>query len=149
MLCVCGYFFTFSILFVVPFSFVVGRSMAVLNCTFSILHRSFLLCSVENCFVVLRHVLYLLSGTLEGLCCMIVTSCLLRRQMGEKVPSNLRKMRKFRSSCSCKKCHQGHCFPFVHSLISSDSISGQQRRIPTRERNRLRSRNAPSLSAHD
>ena len=38
----------------------------------------------------------------------------------------MRKMRRFRSSCACVKYH-GLCFPFIHSVVSNDSVSGQRR----------------------
>ena len=38
----------------------------------------------------------------------------------EKVSSNMRKRRRFRSSCACAKYHMGLCSPFIHSVISSD-----------------------------
>ena len=40
-------------------------------------------------------------------------------QMGyvkQKRPSNMRKMREFRSYCACAKYHPGHCSPFIHSV---------------------------------
>ena len=40
----------------------------------------------------------------------------------EKVPSNMRKMSRFKSSCAK---HLGLCSPFIHSLVSNDSFSGQ------------------------
>ena len=40
-----------------------------------------------------------------------------------KAPSNMRKMRRFRSSCACAKHHSGHCSPFIHSIVSNASIS--------------------------
>ena len=43
----------------------------------------------------------------------------------ENMPSNMCKMRRFRSSCSCAKCHLGLYSPFVHSVVSSDYVSGQ------------------------
>ena len=42
----------------------------------------------------------------------------------EKVPSN---MRRFRSSCTCTNHHPGLCSPFIHSVVSNNSVSGQGR----------------------
>ena len=41
--------------------------------------------------------------------------------------SNMRKMRRTRSSCVCAKYHLGLCSPFIHSVVSIDSVSGQWR----------------------
>ena len=43
----------------------------------------------------------------------------------KKLSSNMCKLHRFRSSCACPKIHTGHCSPFIHSVVSSDSISGQ------------------------
>ena len=43
----------------------------------------------------------------------------------EKIPSNMHKMLRFRSSCTCSKYHPVPCSLFIHSVVSSDSISGQ------------------------
>ena len=29
-------------------------------------------------------------------------------------------------SCACAKCHPGLCSPFIHSVVSNDSVSGQR-----------------------
>ena len=36
-------------------------------------------------------------------------------------------MRRFRLSCACANYHRSLCSPFVHSLVSNDSVSGQWR----------------------
>ena len=43
----------------------------------------------------------------------------------EKEPSNMRKMHRFRSSCTYAKYHLGLCSPCIHSLVFNDSVSGQ------------------------
>ena len=43
------------------------------------------------------------------------------------VPLSMRKMRWFRSFCACAKYHLVICLPFIHSVVSNDSVSGQQR----------------------
>ena len=48
----------------------------------------------------------------------------------EKVPANISKMRRFRSSCACEKYHPGLCSPIKHSVVYNDSISGQWRPWP-------------------
>ena len=45
----------------------------------------------------------------------------------EKVPSNIRRMRKFRSSYSCAMYHPGLCSLLIHSIVSNDSVSGRWR----------------------
>ena len=35
------------------------------------------------------------------------------------------KMCRFRSSCTCSKYHPGFCSPFIYSVVSNDSVSGQ------------------------
>ena len=45
----------------------------------------------------------------------------------EKLSSNMRKMRTFRSSCECAKYHPGLCSPFILSVVANDSVSGQWR----------------------
>ena len=45
----------------------------------------------------------------------------------EKVPSKMRKMRRFRSSRECAAYHPGLCAPFIHSVEANDSVSGQRR----------------------
>ena len=47
--------------------------------------------------------------------------------ISENVPSNTRKMRRLGSSCPCAKYHPGLCSPFMHSVVSNDSVSGQER----------------------
>ena len=45
----------------------------------------------------------------------------------KNMPSNLRKMRRFRSSWACAKYHPGRfSSPFIHSTISNDSFSGHR-----------------------
>ena len=34
-------------------------------------------------------------------------------------------MRKFRSPCACAKYHPGLCSPFIHFVVSNESVSGQ------------------------
>ena len=45
----------------------------------------------------------------------------------EKVPSNMRKLCRFSSSCPCAKYHPGLRSPFIHSVVSNYSVSGQWR----------------------
>ena len=45
----------------------------------------------------------------------------------EKVPLNMHKMDRFRSFCACAKYHLGLCSPFIHFVVSNDSVSGQQK----------------------
>ena len=35
------------------------------------------------------------------------------------------KMHRFRSSCACAKYHPGLCSPFIHSVVSNESVNGQ------------------------
>ena len=42
-----------------------------------------------------------------------------------KVPLN--KICRFRSSCACPKYHLGLCSPFIHSVVSNESVSWQWR----------------------
>ena len=52
--------------------------------------------------------------------------CNIRRAApSENVPSNMRKMRRFRPFYACAKCHPGICSPFIHSKVSNESVSGQ------------------------
>ena len=44
-----------------------------------------------------------------------------------KFPSNMCRTRRLRLSCSCAKYHPGLCPPFIHCVISNDSVSGQWR----------------------
>ena len=44
----------------------------------------------------------------------------------ENVPSNMHKMRRFKSFCACLKYDPGHCSSFIHSVVSNDSVSGQR-----------------------
>ena len=39
----------------------------------------------------------------------------------------MRKMRRFRSSCACVKYHPGFYSPFIHSVVSNDSVSWKWR----------------------
>ena len=41
----------------------------------------------------------------------------------KKVPLNICKNSRFRSSCA--KYHPGLCSPFIHSVVANDSVSGQ------------------------
>ena len=43
----------------------------------------------------------------------------------EKMPSNMRKMRRFRSCCACAKYHSGLSSPVKHSVVSNDSVGEQ------------------------
>ena len=45
----------------------------------------------------------------------------------ENVPSSMRKVYNFKLSCTCAKSHAGICSPFMHFIVSNDSVSGQQR----------------------
>ena len=40
-------------------------------------------------------------------------------------------MRKFRLSCSCAGYHPGLCSPFLHSVVSNDSVGGEWRLCQT------------------
>ena len=40
----------------------------------------------------------------------------------QKSALNIHKMCRFRSSCACVKYHQGLCSPFIHSVLSDDSV---------------------------
>ena len=51
----------------------------------------------------------------------------IRAASGEKVPSNMRKMRTSRSSYECAKYHPGISSPFLYFVVSNDSVSGQRR----------------------
>ena len=42
-----------------------------------------------------------------------------------KEPSNMRKMCRFTSSCTCAKSHPGICTPLKYSIVSNDSVCGQ------------------------
>ena len=48
----------------------------------------------------------------------------------KKMPSNMHKMRRFISSCGCPMYHLGLCSPFIHSVVSNDSVSRQWRPWP-------------------
>ena len=39
----------------------------------------------------------------------------------------MRKMHRIISSCACAKYHPGLCYPFIHFVISKDSVNGQWR----------------------
>ena len=39
----------------------------------------------------------------------------------------MRKLRRFRSSCECAMYHPGLCFPFIHFVVSNDSVCEQWR----------------------
>ena len=43
----------------------------------------------------------------------------------KKVHLNIHRMCRFRSACACSKYHLGLCSPFIHSVVSNDSVSGQ------------------------
>ena len=43
------------------------------------------------------------------------------------MPSIMYKMYRFRSSCACAKHHPGLCCPFIHSVVSNNSVNGQRR----------------------
>ena len=45
----------------------------------------------------------------------------------QKMPLSMCKMHRFRSSCPCAKYHPGFCSPFIHSVVSNDSVSGYWR----------------------
>ena len=42
-------------------------------------------------------------------------------------PSNMHKMCRFKSSCTCAKYYLGLCSPFIHSAVSSDTVNRQWR----------------------
>ena len=64
----------------------------------------------QNNFAVLRVFVYKYLGSVK-----------------EKVPSNMRKMWGFTSSCICAKSHLGSCSLMKHSIVSNDSVCGQRR----------------------
>ena len=43
----------------------------------------------------------------------------------EEVPSSMRKMHRSRSPCAYAIYYPDLCFPFIHSIVSNDSVSGQ------------------------
>ena len=45
----------------------------------------------------------------------------------ERKPENPGKMCRFTSSCTQAKSHPGLCSPFIHYVVSIDSVSGQQK----------------------
>ena len=45
----------------------------------------------------------------------------------KKMHSNIRKVRRFRSSCACAKYHPRLCAPLIHFVVSNASVSGQLR----------------------
>ena len=45
----------------------------------------------------------------------------------ENVPSRMRKMCGYSSTCACATSHPRLCFPLIHSMVSNDSCSGQRR----------------------
>ena len=45
----------------------------------------------------------------------------------EIMPSNICKVRRFRSSCACVKYHPSLCTPVIHSVVFNDSVIGQRR----------------------
>ena len=55
----------------------------------------------------------------------------------EKVPSYMRKMIRFRSFCTCEKNHTGIFSKFIHSVVSNDSVSGQEGSDETARMRRL------------
>ena len=53
-----------------------------------------------------------------------------KKKMGRtkhKVPSSMRKICGFTSSCTCAKHHQGICSPLTHSTVSNCTFCGQRR----------------------
>ena len=48
-------------------------------------------------------------------------------RQAKKLPSNMREMRRFKSSYACAKYHPVLWSPFIHSVVTNDSISGQGR----------------------
>ena len=67
-----------------------------------------------------------------SLCCnrKNCTSCSYKRVASrEKVPSKMRKMRKFRSSCACAKYHPGICSPLVMILFADSKGPDQTARM--------------------
>ena len=53
--------------------------------------------------------------------------CIIWTASSENVPSNMLKIRRFRSSFACAKYHPSLCSPFIHSVVSDDFVSGQWR----------------------
>ena len=58
-----------------------------------------------------------------GLCCLRMKWA----SSSKKIPSSMLKICRFISSCTCANYHTGFCSPFIHSLVSNDSVSGQWR----------------------
>ena len=43
----------------------------------------------------------------------------------QNLPSNIHKIGRFLLSCHVQSNHPGLCSPFIHSVVSNDSVSGQ------------------------
>ena len=54
-----------------------------------------------------------------------IRALILAAESRENVPLNMHKMQRFRSSYSCAKYYPGLCSPFMHSVVSIDSVSRQ------------------------
>ena len=58
-------------------------------------------------------------------CSHVAGSC--RPCQAKKAPSNIRKMRRIRTSYTCTKYHPGRYYPVIHSAVFNDSVSEQWR----------------------
>ena len=47
----------------------------------------------------------------------------------EKMPLNMCKMHRLRSTCADTKCHTGFYTPFIHSVVSNDSVNRQMKAL--------------------
>ena len=77
--------------------------------------------------IVADDILFLLSFGISNTHTLLSAAALkyIRVASNENVPSNMRKLRGFKSSCTCTKYHPGLCPPFIHSLVANDSVSVQ------------------------
>ena len=85
---------------------------------------SCLLCSEENLYfahIITGRIIYVraILSTLDW--------ALQWNSPNKNAPSTMRTMRKFKSSCASAKYHQALCSPFIHSVVSNNSVRGQGR----------------------
>ena len=83
--------------------------------------------SFTLCTYIICHAVFVETRIFEHACMSDMKSHACDCNMGEKVPSLMRKLRRFRSSCTRAKYHPGLCSPFIHSVVSSNSVRGQRR----------------------
>ena len=73
-------------------------------------------CSVTTVFLCFVAGVFVLSAFLHpqvvGL-----PKCTIWGASSEKVPSSMRKIRKFKSFCACAKSHMGLCSPLIYSVV--------------------------------